>query len=197
MLKFFGFIVAIVFSVTACGEDFPVVEDFEGKSFSMLDQDSVSVDFPGIISGKIGVVGYIFTNCPDICPLTTNNMRMIQERANKEGLSGIEFLSISFDPDVDKPGVLKKFAELRRLDRSNWNFLTGEPEIIASLMKEVGVFAFPSDSTTLNSGRKIYFYVHTDRISLFDREGKIRKNYLGSEINIEEIIADLKKITDQ
>lgn len=196
MTKFFGIIILILLSVSACEGDFPIVEDFEGKSFSLLNQDSASVDFPEYISGKIGVVGYIFTNCPDICPLTTNNMRMIQERAKKEGLSEIEFVSISFDPDVDKPRVLKKYMELRRLDKSNWDFLTGETEIIASLMKEVGVFAFPSDSAILNSGKKIYFYVHTDRISLFDRKGKIRKNYLGSEINIEEIIADLKKIKD-
>ena len=34
--------------------------------------------------------------------------------------------------------------------------------------------------------------MHTDRISLIDKEGRLRKNYMGSKINIEELIKDIK-----
>lgn len=186
-----SFIIAL-----SCGEKFEIIKDFNKESYNLVDQNYNDVKFPEIVKGKIAVVGYIFTNCPDICPLTTNNMRLIQEKLKEEKITNVEFVSISFDPLVDKPDVLKKFAEIRNLDLSNWTFLTGEKKIIDSLMKKVEVFVFPSDSTLLPSGEKIFYYVHTDRIQVWDTENRIRKNYPGSNININEIVEDIKTLTD-
>ena len=158
--------------------------------------DSTNVEFPKIMNGKVGIVGYIFTNCPDICPLTTNNMRLVQEKLKDNESTGVQFVSISFDPEVDRPTVLKEFAQIRDLDLSNWDFLTGKKSTIDDLMKKIGVVAFVGDSTLFEDGRKSYYYVHTDRIQLFDQEGRIRKNYLGSEANIDEIVNDIKQLLD-
>ena len=38
--------------------------------------------------------------------------------------------------------------------------------------------------------------MHTDRISLIDSNGKLRKNYKGSTLNIEELINDIKTLED-
>ncbi len=180
--------------LVGCGDSFPVIEDFSNSSYELINQDSAKVDFPAYSKGKLLVAGFIFTNCPDICPLTTNNLRLIQEKVNEEGIEGVEFAGISFDPDVDTPEVLKKYAEIRNLDLSNWQFLTGEKEEIRKLMKHAGVVYAPSDSTTTENGETIYFYVHTDRISLFDESGKIRANYLGSATDINKVIEDIKSL---
>lgn len=119
-------------------------------------------------------------------------MRLIQEKLNKEKITDVNFVTITFDPAHDSPEVLRHFAEVRNLELSNWTFLTGEKTIIDSLMKRVGVFAVIGDSTVFNDGRKIYYYVHTDRIQLFDQKGRIRKNYIGSDVNIDEVISDIK-----
>lgn len=190
-LKILLLFVILIF-ITACGNNLPLSEKV--SSYSLLDQDSSKVIFPDLAKGKISVVGYIFTNCPDICPLTTNNMSIIQEKLKNDNVSGVQFVSISFDPAADKPSVLKKYAEVRNLDLSNWEFLTGEKSTIKKLIKEVGVVAIPSDSTTLPDGTKQYYYVHTDRISLMDRDGRIRKNYPGSKIKINEILEDIKSL---
>ena len=58
------------------------------------------------------------------------------------------------------------------------------------------MFAVPGDSIKFDNGEKIYLYVHTDRISLIDKEGKIRKNYLGSKANIVEIVNDIIILSD-
>ncbi len=187
-------IAAFLILINACGEKLPEVGNFENHDYRLVDQNNNAVLFPEIIKGKISVVGYIFTNCPDICPLTTNNMRLIQEKIKKEKIENVEFVSISFDPETDSPEVLKKYAEIRNLDLSNWIFLTGQKSNIDSLIKEAGVFAVPNDSTVFKSGRKIYYYVHTDRIQLIDENGVIRKNYPGSKINTDEIIADIKTL---
>ena len=179
----------------SCNGSLPKEGNFGGKSFSLQNQNYDDVVFPDLVKGKLAVVGYIFTNCPDICPLTTNNMRIIQDKLKEEKINNdVEFVSISFDPDYDSPEVLKKFAEIRNLDLSNWNFLTGEKTVITDLMKEAEVFAMVGDSTITPSEEKIYYFVHTDRISLIDREGSVRKNYLGSKINIDEIVGDIKEL---
>lgn len=184
----------IVFTVYACAEKFEVIDDLSKDNFSLIDQTSTPRNFPSITKGKLTVVSYIFTNCPDICPLTTNNMRMIQEKVKETKLNNVEFVSISFDPTQDKPETLRKFAEVRNLDLSNWTFLTGDKIVVDSLMNRIGILAVVSDSTVFKDGRKIYYYTHTDRIQLMDEEGKIRKNYKGSNINVEEIVRDIKSL---
>ena len=188
------FIVLLVGLVLAC-QSLPIEGDFGPKQFNLVDQNNTPRKFPEMIKGKIGIVGYIFTNCPDICPLTTNNMRLIQEELKKENINDkVDFVSVSFDPEVDRPEVLKKFAEIRDLDLNNWTFLTGEKAITDSLIKQVGVIAVVGDSSITKDGEKIYYYVHTDRISLVDEEGNIRKNFLGSRAKIDEVVADIKKL---
>jgi len=178
----------------ACGKDFTVIEDLSGEKYSLIDQDEKEIYFPEFVKGKTVVAGYIFTNCPDICPLTTNNMRLIQERLKSEKIQGVQFVSISFDPDNDTPEVLRKFAEIRNLNLSNWTFLTGDKPVIDKLMKQVGVVAVPGDSTVFPSGKVTYYYVHTDRIQLIDSGGRILKNYPGSSVNVDEIIDDIKSL---
>lgn len=189
------FFASIIF-VQGCGNNLPVLDNFGNTKFNLLTQDSLEVAFPDFIKGSYVVIGYIFTNCPDICPLTTNNMRRIQERVKHEEIPNVRFVSLSFDPEVDRPNVLKRYASLRKLDESNWTFLTGEKKITDSIIKQVGVVAIPSDSTMTNNGETIYFYVHTDRISIIDTEGNIRKNYIGSDIDLNEIISDLKLLVE-
>lgn len=177
--------------ITACTEKLPVVDDLGNVQYNLVNQNNQKVIFPKLAKDKVVVVNYIFTNCPDICPLSTNNMRLIQERVKKEKIENIQFASLSFDPEFDAPEILAKFAAIRNLDLSNWAFLTGNKSTIDSITKKVRVMAVVGDSTVFKDGRKIYYYIHTDRIQLIDTEGKIRKNYKGSEINIDEIVKDI------
>ncbi len=177
---------------SACTEKLPVVDDFGNTHYNLVNQNNQPVAFPDIVKGKIVVMNYIFTNCPDICPLSTNNIRLIQQQLKKEKIENVQFVSLSFDPEFDTPAVLTKFAEIHNLDLSNWMFLTGDKSVTDAIIKKVGVLAVPNDSTVFKDGRKIYYYVHTDRIQLSDTEGKIRKNYKGSTINVEEIVRDIK-----
>jgi protein SCO1/2 len=180
--------------IFSCSNKLPVINDWGANKYNLVDQNNKPVIFPDFVKGKLVVMNYIFTNCPDICPINTNNMRLVQERLKKEKINNVEFVSLSFDPLNDTPEVLTKFAMVRNLDLSNWTFLTGDKFITDAVINKVGVIAVPSDSIIFKDGRKIYYYIHTDRISLIDTEGIIRKNYTGSKINIDEIVHDLKTL---
>lgn len=193
-LKYLLLLILPALILINCGDSLPIEEDLSEKKYVLFNQDSVEVIYPENLKGKVAVIGYVFTNCPDICPLTTNNMRLVQEALKKENIMGVEFVTITFDPEYDTPSVLKEYAEVRRLDTSNWIFLTGDKSTTDQVMRDVGVVAVPSDSTKMASGEMMYFYVHTDRINLMDKEGRIRASYLGSELNIEKIVNDIKTL---
>jgi protein SCO1/2 len=190
MIKPFIILLLFVFA-SGCNNPLPEEKKING-TFTLLNQDSSEVNFPDRFKGKILVTGFIFTNCPDICPMTIHNMQLIQKELAKEKIKNVEFAAVSFDPLRDTPEVLGKQAELREVDLSNFNFLTGNKNRIDSLLDAMNIFAFTDDTTYTESGEPVYFFVHTDRITLVDQQGSIRKEYSGSKINIDEIISDIK-----
>ncbi len=179
---------------SGCKSDFELNENLKGFTFKLVDQDGKPVDFPTQFEGKIVVAGFIFTHCPDICPLTVNNMQLVQKELTKNGDGDdVVFVAISFDPERDSVALLKKFAGMREIDETNFRFLTGDKKITDSVMSVMRIVAVPEDSS-LVEGDISYFFTHTDRISLIDQRGFLRKEYSGSKANMEEIINDIGKL---
>ncbi len=188
-----GILLLASFFLWGCGKKMPVVKYIGGESFSLINQDSSKVTFPDNFRGNIVAIGFIYTNCPDICPLTTHNLQLIQQKAKKDGLKNVQILALSFDPQRDIPSKLKEFGDIRNVDYSNFQFLTGKKTAIDSILKEMNVIAIPGD-TTIVDGKKVYFFTHTDRITLIDQKGYIRNEYKGSTANVAKVIDDIKKL---
>lgn len=182
----------ILLLISGCGDKLPVIEDLSEKEYNLVDQSAKRINFPSDYENKIIVMGFIFTHCPDICPMTTHNMERIEASLKKEGIKDVHFIAFSFDPERDSPYVLTQYAEVRDINLKSWSFLTGDRKTIDALKGDVGVVAIPGDTTIEADGTKSYFFIHTDRISLIDKEGKVRKNYSGSAINVDEIVNDIK-----
>jgi protein SCO1/2 len=177
-----------------CGSKMPVEADLRNLHFQMVNQDSSNIEFPDYLKGKIAIIGLIYTNCPDVCPLITNNMQRIQRSLIKLGVKNVNFVSVSFDPERDKPSVLKEFALLREIKTDHWQFLTGKLSDIDTLRRHLRFLAIAGDTTKTSDGKINYSFVHTDRIYLMDKDLKVRKYYKGSDINIDDITGDVKKL---
>ena len=184
--------ISLAMFINSCIQDLPLDKDLTKKSYELVNQDSMRVIFPDVIKGNITIMGFIYTHCPDICPMTTHNMYLTEMKLKKEEIEDIKFVALSFDPERDKPDVLKKFAEMREIDFKNWTLITGEQSVIYDLLRRFDVRAVATDSVFYENGDVSYSMMHTDRISLIDKEGRLRKNYMGSKINIEELIKDIK-----
>ncbi len=180
----------------SCKEKLPLDKDLTKKSYNLINQEDKEVVFPDIIKSQITVMGFIFTHCPDICPMTTHNMYLTERELKKNGIDDVKFVALSFDPDRDSPEVLKKFAEVRELDFKSWTLLTGEKNIVNELLKRFDVKAIKTDESNDAEGNYQYSMMHTDRISLIDENGKLKKNYKGSTLNIEELVNDIKTLKD-
>ena len=187
----------ILFSViliSGCKSKFEKNEPLGKRNFALISQDSTIVNFPKDFSGKPLLFGFIFTNCPDVCPMTSHSFQMVQEEAAKEGIKDVNFVLISFDPDRDRPWMLKEYASVRDINTSNFKLLTGNWKDIMDLMKKMQFTAIPGDTTKTTDGDPVYFFTHSDKAFLVDRENKIRSSYRGSKLNVAEVVDAIKSL---
>lgn len=190
-----SFALFAVFSVSlliGCYEHFPLDQDITRTQNTFLNQDSVKVQFPKIIKDKITLMAMVYTHCPDICPMTTHNMYLVQQRLTDELKDKVTFVVISFDPNRDTPDVLKRFAEIRDLTFDKWTLLSGDEQNTKEVMLKFDIKAIPADSSYDENGELSYNVIHTDRISLIDQNGRLRSNYKGSTANLDIILEDIK-----
>jgi protein SCO1/2 len=142
--------------------------------------------------GKIVLMEFMFTSCPDICPLTTYKMVQLQDQLKQQDLFGnkVQFVAVTFDPMHDTPEVLKKYADRMRMDPAGWHLLRGDEDATKEIAKQYGVMV-----QNMGDGQ----FVHTvTSLNLIDSEQRVRKVYkMGDEMNNEEIMADIASLLSE
>jgi protein SCO1/2 len=186
----FIFMITALFLFQGCGPD--RLDDFSNDSFELTNQDGESITFPDDFEGKPLVVGFIYTNCPDICSFITANVKKIHDVDTYP--DGTQFALITFDPERDRPNVLKQYAAAFEMDREPFQFLTGSEEEIGRLMERVSVRKEVSREEQTDSGQSIYFLSHSDKILLIDSESRLVFDYGGSMTPVDIVAEDLSKL---
>jgi len=104
----------------------------------VVTQDGKTLKFyDDVIKGKIVLISFIYTNCPDICPLATARIAQVEDKLGDMVGRDIFFVSMTVDPERDTPERLKEFATA--FDAGpGWLFLTGKPEDIKSINAKLG-----------------------------------------------------------
>jgi protein SCO1/2 len=102
----------------------------------LLDQNAHSF-VPAQLRGVVWIANFMFTSCPDVCPLLTERMSGVRTQLAAER-ARVHFVSFSVDPGHDSPAVLKKYAAEHRADWPDWTFATGPIDRV----KEVVVSGF-------------------------------------------------------
>ncbi|OAN61461.1 hypothetical protein A8B79_08365 [Balneola sp. EhC07] len=189
--QFLSFICILFIFFTSCNTGPKVIDDLSDKSFNVINQNGESVTFPDDYQGKYVVVGFIYTNCPDICPLVTQNLIKVQKEFNSP--DDIQFLGITFDPKRDTPEVLKNYKGLFNLD-DNFDFLTADSTTISELMDSVRVRSQVSFTQVREDDKEVYFMNHSDKIMVLDKKSRVIFEYGGSMTPVNYIVEDLKTV---
>src|SRR5262249_11107754 len=108
--------------------------------FALTSQDGARVTL-GEYRGRGVAVTFIFTSCPDTCPLLTAKMAQVQDELGPAFGAKVAFVSITVDPARDTPEVLKQYAQTFGANPAGWAFLTGDPADIREVERRYGVFA--------------------------------------------------------
>ncbi len=176
----------------SCGERLPVGKKISGTNYSFTNQDSLSVKLDSVIQNKVTLFGFIYTHCPDICPMTTHNLYLTWKKLVENNITEVQFILVTFDPERDTPSTLKNFGRVRDIDFGDWNLLTGDTKTVNQFNRMMGIKAIPDDSTYNDDGELSYYVIHTDRITLVDKQGRIRAEYKGSTVDPQIIFEDVK-----
>jgi protein SCO1/2 len=192
MKSLFSFsLLVLSFFFISCNSGPKVIDDLSDKSFEVLNQNGETVIFPNDYEGKYVIVGFIYTNCPDICPLVTQNLIKVQKEFNYA--DDIQFLGITFDPKRDTPEVLKNYKGLFNLDK-NFDFLTADSTTISELMDSVRVRSQVSFTQVREDDKEVYFMNHSDKIMVLDKKGRVIFEYGGSMTPVNYIVEDLESV---
>lgn len=186
--KLSAVLLLLIVLFSAC-DQLSVKKSIAGSDYTLIDQYGEEVSFPDDYKGRVMLVGYVYTHCPDICPLITYNMRDIQREL--PGEENFMLVSISFDPARDTPEIMNDYANNYRLNQSSWRLLTGNSDIIDSALDDLEIRTLKTPTRFSESGTPQYFIDHTDKVTLIDGNGNIRNTYSGSEMDSEKIIADI------
>ena len=120
---------------------------------------------------------FIYTSCPDVCPMLTDKLARVQDELGSDFGSKVAFVSITVDPERDTPEVLKEYAEAFGANLAGWSFLTGEPAAVREVAHRYGVAVAPAADGQVD---------HTLLTTLVDRQGAMRVQYLGYRFDPEE-----------
>jgi protein SCO1/2 len=106
---------------------------------TLVTQDGRKVRFyDDVIKGKVVAINFIYTTCPDVCPMDTAALRRVQKLIGPAMGRDVFFYSISLDPKTDTPAVLRKYMKTFDVG-PGWTFLTGRPQDIALLQNKFGI----------------------------------------------------------
>jgi protein SCO1 len=116
------------------------------------------------LDGKVWVADFIYTHCPGPCPRMTSQMHSVQKQLANE--ADVRFVSFTVDPARDTPAVLNAFAEKFGESAADWFFLTGSPDTLHKLARNVFMV-----------GDLVGVMDHSTKFILVDRKGQIRGFY--------------------
>ena len=103
--------------------------------FTLTNQDNELMNLTDF-RGDVVVVAFIFTKCPDVCPIITQLLRSVDEGLTSEYQEHVSIISISVDPEYDTPEMLKDYTELHGV---NWPHLTGDPVEMEPIWSSFGL----------------------------------------------------------
>ena len=152
--------------------------------FTLTTQDGKRLSLKEL-RGKALAITFIFASCIDTCPLLTAKMVQIKQKLGAAFGPQVNFVSITVDPERDKPEVLKRYAEGYKANRAGWAFLTGTPAEIHEVTKRYGIYAKKTPRGDVD---------HTFLTSLVDQSGTLRVQYMGVKFNPDEMLRDLQSL---
>ncbi len=111
----------------------------------LIDQDGKELRlYSDLIKDKVVIINSMFTSCNSVCPPMTLNLQRIQDWLGDRLGKDVVILSLSVDPTVDSPQVLKAFAQKYKA-KSGWHFLTGKKENIELALRKFGQYVQSRD----------------------------------------------------
>ena len=216
--------VLLLIVASACSGDASfqgtVLERDVAPAFRLRDQFGKTLALEDT-SGKVVVLSFLYTSCPDVCPIVTANLHRTHLLLGEDA-GQVEFLAVSVDPKRDSVQRAYEYSQEKdMLDR--WRFLVGDEEELPAIWRDywlapvVGDIAVHDDSeeggghgseeggpdagTTKEPASQgaegSYLVSHTAPIFLIDREGYRRVLFTNLSLDPNALAHDIRLLVDE
>ncbi len=154
-------------------------------AFNLVDEQSRPFT-SARLSGHVTVLTFVFTRCPvpEFCPLMARRFGELQRaiEADAQLRGRAELLSITLDPEFDRPDVLAAYGRAVGADSTVWHFATGATNDVTALVKAFSVY-------TERNGAVLD---HTLCTALVDANGRIVTLWRGNAWSTDEVLGALR-----
>jgi protein SCO1/2 len=136
-----------------------------GREFRLADhngKERTLADF----RGKVVVMAFGFTQCPDVCPTTLSNLAAAMKQLGADA-SQVQVLFVSVDPKRDTPELLRQYVPA--FDPSFLG-MTGDAAAVTKTAKDFNMYVAERPGKTADT----YTIDHSTQMYAFDREGRVR-----------------------
>src|SRR5438552_15018434 len=138
--------------------------------------------------GQALAITFLFTRCPfpNFCPLMANHFAAAQQKllAMPNAPTNWQLLTVSFDPEFDKPAILKAYAARYKYDPAHWSFATGDLIDITALAEQVGLTFWHDETGSIS---------HKLRAVVVDAGGRLQKVFVGNQWTSDELVEEMVK----
>jgi protein SCO1/2 len=154
--------------------------------YELLAEDGRRVRFSEF-RGKALALTFFFTRCPlpDFCPRMGKNFAQARELilATVHAPTNWQFLSISFDPEFDKPAMLVSYANFYRAGNADrWLFAAASTNVLAELAPRLDLMVNREAGGSIS---------HNLRTVVLDGQGRIRRQFDGNQWTAEELAREV------
>lgn len=165
----------------ACADPAPTI----GGDFTLTDHHRERFELSSV-RGKVVLLFFGYTMCPDVCPTTLSELSTVVSRLGADG-GRVKTLYVTVDPERDTPEVLKADLELFRLDALG---LTGTREEIDRVVALYGA-SYRIVPTPESAGQ--YSVSHSTTLYVLDGDGTVRRTF-PYEATADEIVEGIRSI---
>jgi protein SCO1/2 len=138
--------------------------------------------------GSAVALTFMYTRCPmpEFCPLIDRKFAEVQKTLAGDGKleKATHLISVSFNPAVDTPGVLKAHAARLHADSRIWTFVTAPPATMTAFAARFGVSLIDDSRTNT--------ITHNLRTAVIDPNGRLLKVHSGNDWQPEALVNDLR-----
>ena len=128
----------------------------------------------------------IYTSCEVACPRIVSDLKRVEDWTKEQDLGDeVQFLLVSFDPDVDTPAKLKQFGEEAQLDPDHWTLLHGDKDEVLELAAVLNVKYKKTDDVN---------FVHSSIIHVLNSKGELEYQKEGFETDLSQLEAAVRKV---
>ncbi len=170
-----------------------VFEPSPAPDFALTDFTGHDVKLSGL-QGKPVVLTFIYTNCPDVCPIITAKLNQSLQLLGSDS-SKVEIVAITVDPERDTPARAREYSDQQGIGE-RWHFITGDEEHLKPVWEAYGVYQQREKVLSELNGTPHpddgYTVAHSAPVYVIDKTGAMRLAFGGFEMTPDDLVHDLK-----